>query len=981
MSWKIPPALLCAVAVLASAASAVVPTDDLAYEVRLPLSQISPTFQQPSEAAAASLLPSLSTFRSGEGAGWRLLQWNDQLGAPAALAGPAIPLVGAGASREMTQMGVEAFLARNQSVVKADLRDLRVSDVADVGNDKSIAIFDQYWNGLPVVGGRVDVTLWEGKVVLVSSNFYPNVRVNTFPSLDADAAVAAAHIGIPSAEGDAATEEPHLAILPLHQDAGIEYHLAWYVPLKTNDPDGLWDTYVDAQDGTVLWRQSAYSYFEITGHVAGMVEENWGWQQFNGRDELLRVTSGSYNTYTDVNGDYSLTVPNNQQYPVNAQLFGNYCNVNNQGGSDATITQNGFPGTPLDFNFTDANSHIAERDAYYHVNVVHDWIKSVYPGLTGMDFVVPANVNINQYCNAFWNGSSVNFYREGGGCNNTGRISEVIYHEYGHGITQKIYYPSQPPTSSGMGEAFSDITAICIHPDPKMGEFFYTNGAPVRDGENLRQYPGTECGGQVHCLGEILMGSMWKTRKNFHLKYTFGGAGEVYDPLYINTVRQKPTSMPSFLTKLLTTDDNDGNLNNGTPNWYEICDAFAQHNLPCPALTNYVTVTSVPLDDQPQESGDYPVTATAVAVGGGAIDPSKVEIYFSTDGENYQASPMSPTGNPDEYAGVIPYQGCAKIISYYVRAEKFTGENATAPFLAPYRAVYRFLAGPTLVTMSDDFEADSGWTITGNATAGAFERADPEGKYSATYGYTQPEDDHSANGVNCFVTDPRGGVWSVFDVDGGATGINSPVFDWSDRSGAGVIGFWGFFFDYTPTDDSLRVMVSNNGGQNYTTIRKINGNDLNDWLYYKTYFTSDQIPFTDQMVVRIQMEDINGATSCAEAAIDDIEFKVTNCVTVDVAEDASAPAVFTVDPNRPNPFNPRTTIRFGLPSAGDVRVEVFDASGRLVRTLVDGQQSAGFHSVVWDGKDDANRSVGSGVYYYKVQAGEKQTSRKMLLLK
>jgi hypothetical protein len=71
----------------------------------------------------------------------------------------------------------------------------------------------------------------------------------------------------------------------------------------------------------------------------------------------------------------------------------------------------------------------------------------------------------------------------------------------------------------------------------------------------------------------------------------------------------------------------------------------------------------------------------------------------------------------------------------------------------------------------------------------------------------------------------------------------------------------------------------------------------------------------------------------------------------------------------PNPFNPRTAIRFDLPKAGAVRLSVFDVAGRLVRTLVDGGLAQGSHEYAWDGRDEAGRAVGSGSYLARLEFG------------
>jgi hypothetical protein len=85
--------------------------------------------------------------------------------------------------------------------------------------------------------------------------------------------------------------------------------------------------------------------------------------------------------------------------------------------------------------------------------------------------------------------------------------------------------------------------------------------------------------------------------------------------------------------------------------------------------------------------------------------------------------------------------------------------------------------------------------------------------------------------------------------------------------------------------------------------------------------------------------------------------------------------------NHPNPFNPTTTISFYLPEPGRVRLDVYDVSGALVRTLVEGYASAGAHHPVWDGRSASGDPVGSGVYFYRLTAGKSQLTRKMVLLK
>ena len=85
--------------------------------------------------------------------------------------------------------------------------------------------------------------------------------------------------------------------------------------------------------------------------------------------------------------------------------------------------------------------------------------------------------------------------------------------------------------------------------------------------------------------------------------------------------------------------------------------------------------------------------------------------------------------------------------------------------------------------------------------------------------------------------------------------------------------------------------------------------------------------------------------------------------------------------NHPNPFNPSTEIRFLLPERERVTLAIYEATGRLVRVLVDEMRDYGWHEVAWDGRDDAGNNVNSGVYFYRLRAGKYAESKKMILLK
>ncbi len=96
---------------------------------------------------------------------------------------------------------------------------------------------------------------------------------------------------------------------------------------------------------------------------------------------------------------------------------------------------------------------------------------------------------------------------------------------------------------------------------------------------------------------------------------------------------------------------------------------------------------------------------------------------------------------------------------------------------------------------------------------------------------------------------------------------------------------------------------------------------------------------------------------------------------------ADLPRTFRLGQNYPNPFNPTTAIEFSVPERADVQLDIYNILGRKVKTLVDREMAAGDYTVQWDGTSESGQSVATGVYLYRLTAGDHTASRKMLLLK
>lgn len=140
----------------------------------------------------------------------------------------------------------------------------------------------------------------------------------------------------------------------------------------------------------------------------------------------------------------------------------------------------------------------------------------------------------------------------------------------------------------------------------------------------------------------------------------------------------------------------------------------------------------------------------------------------------------------------------------------------------------------------------------------------------------------------------------------------------------------------------------------------------------------------DEVFGRVEFEPVSGQTTSSDHGI-----RLTTATVVGADHRARSarwstdglPAGYFLYPAYPNPFNPETTLRFDVPDAADLRVDVYDLAGQRVRTLHNGPVSGGTHTITWDGRDDSGHQVASGTYFARMVAPAMRAERKMLLLR
>ncbi|MGH1365449.1 MAG: M4 family metallopeptidase [Calditrichia bacterium] len=142
--------------------------------------------------------------------------------------------------------------------------------------------------------------------------------------------------------------------------------------------------------------------------------------------------------------------------------------------------------------------------------------------------------------------------------------------------------------------------------------------------------------------------------------------------------------------------------------------------------------------------------------------------------------------------------------------------------------------------------------------------------------------------------------------------------------------------------------------------------------------------YENDPAVLVEIDPASGAaTEIGPMGYSDISGLAARGVITGIEDEISSelPSSFQLHTNFPNPFNPTTSIRYDLPKSSSVSLGIYNSLGQLVRKLVSEEQSAGFKTVRWDGRNEAGQSTSSGIYLYRLEAGDFVQTRKMMLLK
>ncbi len=676
-------------------------------------------------------------FVAGEGAGWQV-RFDEKAGTPLAAWGPGIDLGVSGDDPDATAAALLDFFARHADLIGVSVDDLRLAAVRPAREhtvyrfDRVVPLPDGAWDG-GVDGGDLggagvgdpglpdpeapdgaDSPLWElarwgepvvwggalvahvrdGRLFMFRAETYPGAEAAASePLVDADDAIAIAVEQGLAPQAEHAVDGAVLVVFPREAGSGLDHRLAWAVLSRTGSPRGDWLAFVDARTGELLNVSNRVRFLSGTvygEHDTRTVDGDTSVSPLPG----LRVSSSAGSTYADDDGAFSLS---GSGLSVDG-LVGDYVSVRNRAGRNG-----GASWTDGDYTLTEADATLGEIDSYVFIEHMRAWGEAHAPDLGIVTDGIASNVNMNSYCNAYYDGS-VNFYRSGGGCNNTARIADVEYHEWGHGL--HAYAAGTWYVDGSLGEGAGDTTAFLQTGDSEIGPYFWTSGEPVRDVEPDRVYP-DDWVGEVHEDGLIFAGAMWDLYQILAGTEGDEEARAIVSDIFVDALRTNPSIDTSY-DAVVAADDDDGDLSNGTPHYCAIIRAFGEHGLGPGQGTSLLQLGHDPLRNQPDTADGYPVEAEVVNTGSACADAeirSAVVVWSADGGESWQETPLDVSDGV--VSGEIPAVDPETVVSYYIEVDGGEAGTVTAPSGGAINP-FSFYVGNTEEIRCDSFELDDG---------------------------------------------------------------------------------------------------------------------------------------------------------------------------------------------------------------------------------------------------------------------------------
>jgi len=515
-------------------------------------------------------------------------------------------------------------------------------------------------DGVPVRDNYLTAVVSHGNLILFGTQKWGDVDVATRPSISSAAALAtlSAHLKGIQLGGD--RQEPELILVPtavgedpgtVSMGEGYRYRLCWVLRPELPERLGRWEALVDAHTGELLSFTDTLTYATARKAVGGIYPISNDGEPPDGIEQpgcpmpYADLTTPSGSLFTDAGGNYPVCVDGE----VATTLSGRYIRIEDFCGpltesspGDIDLGTSGGIDCQVPAGSDSLGNTHAARTAFFELNRIAEQARGYLPENEWLQRQLTAVTNIPDFgypefnCNAFWDETTVNFFTSGslpqGGpeCSNTGELTGVLDHEWGHGLDNN----DNIPTISNPGEGIADVYAALRLNDSCIARGFYTgqnycgdtdpctscdgvreidyaartSGLPhdlvwIDDAQNCAPpFLGEAgpCGGGIHCEGAVYSEAVWdlvhrdlqgapfnmdlNTALEVGTRLNYLGAGNVgdwYTCANDGLGTGDGCNADGGYLNYLAADDDNGDLTDGTPHIEAIKTAFSRHGIAC----------------------------------------------------------------------------------------------------------------------------------------------------------------------------------------------------------------------------------------------------------------------------------------------------------------------------------------------------------------------------------------------------------------
>ncbi len=622
---------------------------------------------------------------SGESAWFRevhgrwAIRWDERNHTPRALMGPGSPE----AHAELLAADVARLGGVDPTSLLAEGRRTR--------GERSVVRFTQHWRGAPIVDAGLDVISQHGRVHLIWARLHR-------PGL-----------------GDAPL--PGEVVLPLDRDGRLTYHLA------TEHHEGDDVVYVD-RDGRELLRWSHRLPLELD-----IPERTVGDERVRVPARQVTVSDASGETLTDDAGLHD------RESPVEVAFVGPFLEVLRD---ETTVVASG-----IDDELIVGGEDVSQAAAavQHHTHAVRDWLEERMPEHPWLPQQIPAAVDLEGQCNAFYTRGTINFLSAGGDCVNFGVIADVVFHEFGHGVHDRGLLAGS--FAGDVSEGSADYVSATLLDDPRVGLGAFGPGSLIRDLEPDRVYP-FDAVGQVHNDGLIWGSFLWNLRQLWIDEHGPAEGARRTDELFLDALSLGP-GLTDLYEAVLAADDDDGDLSNGTPHGCELVSLLDQHGIG-PGPIGYVVLEHTPPEDQPSTRDDRVVTWTLTngTPDCARFDPdgARLRLVEEPSGapESWTWTEVVPERTGSRYTATLPARPAGGRTVYHLSWTTETGEYPNTSHGDDPEALYDVWWGDTTPLWCDDMESGQGaWLFA----TGALDGAEPSDEWRSEWAVAPPPDEAS----------------------------------------------------------------------------------------------------------------------------------------------------------------------------------------------------------------------------------------------